>query len=411
MTLLKRITKQPGDDGNMVLFLLVLVASSSLVVLTLGAAGRTATSVRHVQKSVAALPPADAGIQEALYYFNAAGANPTGVPAPPTSCTSAATANAPLWGAVQDSAAPLTWHVTSLGCKSGFTRTVTADLGQRPRFAVGAFARSSAGTHGTSSGVTSYGSSGNLGTIGSNGSLSFTGNPAVDKIILYNFTPPNDNYARCSGNPCSPLPPDPASKISTDPNIFPARIEDVPAGSADPNQFIVDQLNACQAANGGVAPGPWVASAHGYRLTYTGSPQCYSTMTFDGATTTNGTAATPIQVYVSGTIQMTMNGNASAKIVNHAGLVAAGEQPDSMGLQIYSHGTTVSFVNQSTFVGNIWAPYAACGGTTSSASSDIYGSLICDIIDNQGGWNFHFDERLLNAQGLGQWSVRHYAEQ
>jgi hypothetical protein len=398
--------RRQEDAGSMMLVFLILLVSTALTGVALATVLSVANSTRHNQKFTAALPPADAGINAALYAFNNMGSGVTNVPAPPSSCNPSATS--PQWGAVQDATNPLIWHVTSLGCSNGLTRKVTADLIEQPRFSVGAFADSGAGTHGTSSGVTSYGGSGDLGIIGSNGSIVFTGNPTVNKIILYNFTAPNDSLNRCSGNPCSYSDSgNPGHTIVyTDPNPYVVSNADLPAGSPDPNQFITDQLNACQAQQGTLQP--WVASQHGYTLANSDVPQCYSSMTFDGNTTvTNASSSNPLRIYVSGDVKMTMNGGACSKLVN---MTCGQSSPDGGSLQIFTLGSSVSFVNQSSFVGTIWAPYATCAGDTSSASSDIYGSMVCKSIDNQGGWNFHYDERLQTQDGLGAWTVVHYAE-
>jgi hypothetical protein len=83
--------------------------------------------------------------------------------------------------------------------------------------------------------------------------------------------------------------------------------------------------------------------------------------------------------------------------------------PSSIRLQIYSTGTTVSMYNQSNLAAAVYAPNAACGGVTSNAGSDFYGSMICKTIDNVGGWTFHYDTRLASI-GDGAWRIRDYTE-
>jgi hypothetical protein len=422
--LIARARFDRGDDrGNLMLVFLILVISTGLTAVALGTVFGATSSTRHDNKFTAALPPADSGVQQALYSFNKQGPSPTGIPAPPTSCSNPApTASSPQWGAVQDATKPLVWHVTAYGCNGGIVRKVTADLVQSPRFQVGAFADAGAGVHGASSSITSYGANNHLGTIGSNGSVVFHGNTDVSKIILFDYAGTNANAGRCSGTPCAYTD---ANNTGSDPAFngtivytvsdpYPVTQADLPAGSDDPNQFMTDQLNACEAANGTLQP--WVASENNYTLVNTGQPQCYSSMTFDGPTTVSGaSSANPLQLYVSGNIAMTMNGNASNKIVNVPNntlpIVTSNNYPDSAALQIYSTGTSVAFVNNSTFVGLIWAPFATCAGATSSATSDIYGSMICGTIDNQGDWNFHWDESLANKVGLGSWHIANYSEQ
>ena len=57
----------------------------------------------------------------------------------------------------------------------------------------------------------------------------------------------------------------------------------------------------------------------------------------------------------------------------------------------------------------VYAPNAACTGQTSNAGTDFYGSMICNTIDNVGGWTFHYDTRLA-ALGDGTWHIKAYAE-
>jgi hypothetical protein len=83
--------------------------------------------------------------------------------------------------------------------------------------------------------------------------------------------------------------------------------------------------------------------------------------------------------------------------------------PSSIRLQIYSTGTTVSMYNQSVLAAAIYAPNASCGGVTSNSTSDFYGSVICKVIDNVGGWTFHYDTRLASI-GNGAYRIRQYTE-
>jgi hypothetical protein len=83
--------------------------------------------------------------------------------------------------------------------------------------------------------------------------------------------------------------------------------------------------------------------------------------------------------------------------------------PSSIKLQIYTTGNTVSVYNQGNVAAAIYAPNAACGGVSSNAATDFWGSMICKTIDNVGGWTFHFDMRLASV-GDGIWRVKNYAE-
>jgi hypothetical protein len=404
--IVRRVQADSPERGSLLLVFFVILVSAVISTLIGTAVLLSNNSTRRAQSYTLAGPPADSGIQAALYAFNSEGATPTSVPSPPstTTCPSTpATAGAPDWGATQDSSDSLIWHVTSVSCQSGQMRVFHAELAQQPRFALAAFSDSGSTTHGASSSITSYGPNDKLGIIGSNGAITFTGNTSVNQIDLYDYQGSNATLSRCSGNPCSyPGGGVNGTIVYTQTAPYPLTSKDVAPGATDPTAFITDQLNACIAANGPLKP--WVASAYGGVLTYTGQPQCYSSMDFDEATTTNGTTTSPIQLYVQGNVTMTMNStNAN---VNYTGQA----NPDAAGLQIYMLGSAFSVVNKSTFVGSVWAPNATCAGNPSSAQATIYGSLVCGAMGDQGGWTFDYDSRLYDELGNGQWSVEHYQE-
>lgn len=59
----------------------------------------------------------------------------------------------------------------------------------------------------------------------------------------------------------------------------------------------------------------------------------------------------------------------------------------------------------------VYAPNASCGNQQSNAQVEIYGSLICKTVLNQGGWKFHFDESLLDGLSTGEFFVRRWREE
>src|SRR3954454_8956861 len=91
------------DEGNIMLFFLILLVTVGLATVALGTVYGAAGTTRHDSHYTQALPPADAGVQQALFKFNNDGSQPTSVPAVPTSCANPApTGSSPQWGAVQD---------------------------------------------------------------------------------------------------------------------------------------------------------------------------------------------------------------------------------------------------------------------------------------------------------------------
>jgi hypothetical protein len=57
----------------------------------------------------------------------------------------------------------------------------------------------------------------------------------------------------------------------------------------------------------------------------------------------------------------------------------------------------------------IYAPESECGGNPSNAQAEIFGSLICRDITNQGGWGFHYDQQLLTL-GDGNYQMHAWWE-
>jgi hypothetical protein len=63
---------------------------------------------------------------------------------------------------------------------------------------------------------------------------------------------------------------------------------------------------------------------------------------------------------------------------------------------IFSTGTgpTLTFGNHAAVSAAIYAPSAAFGG---GSQGNIFGSLVAGSINNNGGWNFHYDESLADV--------------
>jgi len=136
-----------------------------------------------------------------------------------------------------------------------------------------------------------------------------------------------------------------------------------------------------------------------------GSPYCFSSFYADSQNfvVTGSASDPPVRIFVDG-------GDVTLGDQNHSDVnndVPAA--PSSIRLQVYSTGTTVRMYNQSSLAAAVYAPNASCGGVTSNAGSDFYGSMICKVIDNVGGWTFHYDTRLMSI-GDGAYRIRQYTE-
>jgi hypothetical protein len=326
---------------------------------------------------------ADAGVQDALFQVNS-------LPADSTSTSLSSSSPVVIddvsytWAATRATSNSLVWSVTSTGTTTvgtkQTTRVVKADIGQTPLFNMAAFADSSINFNGNNAAV-SYPTPG-FGQVGTNGTLTLRGNSTtVDSITLYDWDA-NPNSSRCSGAACSA----PTSTVGTRLDVGSA------VGSVG---FIQAQIDACK------AQGP-LTSFVGSTIAARAEPYCFTSFFADTqnfVVTGTGTA----RIFVEG--GDVVLGNKNHSDVNYD----VPNNPSSIKLQVYTTGQTVSMYNQGQVSAAIYAPNAACGGVTSNAGTDYWGSMICKTIDNVGGWTFHYDTRL-SSIGDGIWRVRNYSE-
>lgn len=60
----------------------------------------------------------------------------------------------------------------------------------------------------------------------------------------------------------------------------------------------------------------------------------------------------------------------------------------------------------------LYAPESSCGNQQgSNAQVEIYGSIICKAVLNQGGWLFHYDEALIEGLRTGRFFVNRWREE
>ncbi|MBW3578286.1 MAG: hypothetical protein KY462_11220 [Actinobacteria bacterium] len=148
---------------------------------------------------------------------------------------------------------------------------------------------------------------------------------------------------------------------------------------------------------------------------------CYNNVTFGRDTTlAPGSDATdmvnnPVVIVATGRVELAGSGASSARKVNCSALPSpnllglgdcpgtSGNPPIAGALQIYlvkdhkvASPATPEFQQNapsSYFGGAVYGVDAHCGNP-GSAQAEVYGSLICDQINNVGGWKFHFDASL-----------------
>ena len=371
------------DQGSMLFALLGVLLVSGLVVGILATVLIGQRAIRHDQRFDASGQSSDAGVQQAYFAINSL---------PSDSTVTSLNSGGPVtiddstytWTASRPSSDSLTWTVDSTAdaVSAGETtsRTVSAEVRQNSIFNMAAFADSSINFGGNNA-ATSYPTAG-FGQIGTNGTISMNGSSTtVDSITFYDWDT-NPDPDRCDGHACSATTTTDGSRLDV-------------GSSLGTDGFIQAQIDECKAA------GP-LTSFVGSTIAARAQPYCFTSFFADTQNfTVTGTGTA--RIFVEG--GDVVLGNKNHSDVNYDIPLA----PSSIKLQIYTTGNTVSVWNQGNIAAAIYAPNAACGGVSSNAATNFYGSMICKTIDNVGGWTFHFDMRLASV-GDGVWRVKNYAE-
>ena len=398
-----------SDRGSIPAVLLTSIIVAGLVVVLVAAVLVNQRTAQFDRSFTTVVQEADEYVQEAANNIIRSSWDPSRTDAPGTTYTIAGATTCP---AVADGDVCLTatkvssvrYEVEATAAEQSSagevaTRTVAANVIDLPRFFLAAFADTEITLRGGND-ATSYGSgvwyTGN-GIIASNEDVVLNGSSTgVDGVYLYNWDNYPD-YGRCThsgGSDCDDVLADPP----VDPSArFGPRLE--VGGTRLGTAFIDEALAGC-----GTPLSSYTSSTDGSTLDGDTFPRCVDNLTFDtDVTIVNG----PIEVYVAGQVSI---GNDVDINCPSRGCVTGVSDPDSTRLRIYSGGGDVSLGNNSAIAAGIYAPESACGGNPSNAQGAIYGSMICGTIDNQGGWQFNYDDDLLLV-GSNTWVLDDYREE
>jgi hypothetical protein len=271
------------------------------------------------------------------------------------------------------------WQVRSVGSFRGSTRNIEAMVGTRALFPMAAFgdrlARMKGGSLADSYDGTSWDTG--VGRVGSNHRIVLEGNATVDWVVRYGDATYNGGGFTEEG------------------------IETVADEAFFPN------VAEREYAEGGVC---YEQETHPYVGSQTnplvrGETYCFSDVRFPRSSAgipgtyfltdpVEGPTDEPVRIYIAPSGNLTIEGGGgNAARVN----IYPSSMPDAHALQIFLASGEVSLSNHSAIAAGIYAPTSVCKGAESdpsTAQATIYGSIICRNLISEGGWGFHYDERL-----------------
>jgi hypothetical protein len=375
------------DEGSLVVALLASIIVGGLVITLVGTTMTGQSKVRDNRDFQLAINGADAGVNQALTEISRSDNLDVGTILTSESLAEESTRVGDVsfeWSAQRDTI--ISWRIFATGMRNGVERHVEVLAVRDPMFFMAAFADIGFAMKGGNV-VTSYSKidndtdSGN-GAVGSNGEVKSIGGGSSEADLIMLMGP----GASCDGNVCDETP------IVGFSNAF-----DLSA-IADTIQEAIDASCGTDAMSSYTANYPLQG----------GQTYCFTSITVpsSGIPLNGHSAENPVVILMTGQFS-TSNGS----LVNcPAGGCKVADFPDARSLQIYSLGTKVAFGNQTEIAGAFAAPLATCVGNPSAAQADIYGALICNDLGNQGGWDFFFDDRLLDL-GSGEYAIVEWREE
>lgn len=394
------LTDPHQEHGSMPLALLASIVVAGIVMVLFGAVLTSERAVRNDRAFTTAFHGSDAGVQEALARVRALdddNSQPLGTVLTGTTTTGNVEYQYEATKGIRQ------WEIRAVGEIDGSTRVVEGVVDRPSRFFLAAFGKTLVGFKGGNGAASYNGTAANTGNgaVGTNGDIELNGNAYADLLFLFG---PDAQCAKTQEN-CDAM----ADKTAGQPQPY------IPE-----TDFIQDALDSawCQSSitayrtsvDGDLVPG----GGDGPNGEY-----CFSSMNFDTDMLLPGTTGEVI-VYVSGGISSvndseincpgcsSLSSNPTREEIET--MLAGVNAPDASRLQLYSVGTSVSLGNHTHLGAAVYAPNASCHGNPSNAQGYIYGSMLCNDINNQGGWSFWFDERLEDIGG-GEWRVQGIREE
>lgn len=401
------MTRRHDEAGSMPLVILATIVVMGLVTTLTMSVLTSQRLTRFDQRYMTAFHGADAGVQAALAQIRAIEEAGTGE----TSLSGSDTTGSVDYSYTAE-LVDRQWRIKSQGTASDeTTRYLEATADKESRFFLAAFGKTLVGFKGGNV-ASSYdggttvptgrGAVGTNGAIELNGSLSYdpstgecTGNTCIDEMHLFGET------AECSKTAANCAQIEGTFRENREPDPY------IP-----PTQFIEDALATCSPETA-YRTSTYVHPTLGGNVLVGGEgsgPEgayCFTSMTFDQDTTIDASSG-PVVVYVQSDIQSSNGVKINCEgcepfttSVTDADIesMLASNPPNAYDFQIYSVGRSITLGNHSHIASGVYAPNASCHGNPSNAQGYIYGSMVCNDINNQGGWSFWYDERLDDVAG------------
>lgn len=357
------------EDGSITMAMIGIIVVGTLSVALFTLALQAQRNVRTDRDYNTAVFGADAAVQQALTYISQ---QPESVTSLSSSLVGLTQEELTVGGVTSEWSAEkinhTTWEIRAAGTNGERTRTIEAVAERRGDHFLAAFADVALHMRGDN-GVTSYnratgGTDTGNGAIGSNGAIEMEGSSHADQIMLFG------GAATCTGAGCD------TGRLAG----FRDRIDLNVLGE----QLEVEMDAACST---------YTALSTSTTTLVGGETYCVSDLTFDVDTVLqDATPENPVTIYVTGTVD-------SANHVDINCETCASDPdsatPDSTLLRIRSIGPHVRLGNHTTIASALLAPRASCTGSPSNAQGEIFGSMICNDLGNQGGWSYHYDDALV----------------
>lgn len=444
-----------SDRGSIPLALLAIIVIGALTAVVVASTIAGERSTRFDEDFTGALHVAEAGITEASFKLN------TGQIAPDANeaHSDPDSDEGYKWDAVNNGDH---WVVTSTGEVDGVSRTIRTRIEDSPLFESGAFTDQQL-TFGGTVNADSYRSDGNdapddwctgAGRVGSNVALEFGGqgqgqatcdydndSATVDGVDLYDWDG-NPDPDRCDHNVKAPNncwndagENEPRFETHDDPLVFDSDVgwmEDLITDCEDSGDLIesfrssdhngvIDPANLGDAGavkvefQTGHGPGPGDTYAY-----------CVGELVFDGNTEVTGNRDDPVVFVVRDHVVVGEDGRVAVNCTHNGGFCDTSGNPDvtqyfpdAAALQMYTPSASnpdpaeddvLKIAPHSMFAGAVYAPNGGCGSGGSQVQVHVFGALVCENLDGQGGWQFHYDEALSDAVTTGEFGVTRWSE-